>query len=86
MDKRDNGEVQLIGKVFQEMEPSWKNEKLKISFSMFHSYCVSELSKGVSSFPATDVVGKGRCYCVDFDAVKAPNIDDEDYDESRGLR
>ena len=68
--RRENGVIDIIGRVFETMESSWKNDKHKISFSMFHSYIVSNLNEGSVSFSAMDVVGKGRCYCVDYDAIK----------------
>jgi hypothetical protein len=69
--EKPEDEVTLIGREFHQMKPSWTNRKLNISFAAFHSYIVSDLSDEEATWKASDVVGKGRCFCLDYEAILA---------------
>jgi hypothetical protein len=64
-----DSDVLLTGREFQTMSPSWTNRQLGISYDMFHSYVVSDLNEQSVQWPASAVVGKGRCYCLDYEAI-----------------
>jgi hypothetical protein len=57
----DETTAALSGRKFSHMEPSWVDEKKKVSHQRFHSYIVSNILDDEETFQQTDLLGKGSC-------------------------